>query len=391
MTTPSVERCAKALTSLAGFEAMRKSPPATGGDLAQLATSIGRPLPGDLADWLRQVNGLTQSCLGTGWCLLSTAEIAMHWGFLADPAQALAPLVGHTDHPHRVRMPPDFRTRIPIAADYSGNQLAIDCDPARSEFVGQILYVSRDSDGEVMVIFECFAALLDAIADDITAGRMVSDGGSTQFVPPRGPRRWLFERARAYRLTPWKSDAANERFVASLTQDQRSACYLGQNDLLETDQFGATDIDLVRTVRVQPDMLRLLENPTWLGKLPSLTDLVICGSPPAHAYVTLSKLSLWTLTLQCASPAGYSGFEAMAGNRTLASLSLFNVDQSVCDRVASLNYLQRLWLYGKVDDLSPVASLPMLRSLGVSGNGRPDTAPVWHLSLLREFTLSWHP
>ena len=171
MPHPSILRCAEALTRLLpDFEAMRKAPPASDAVIDALETKLGQPLPADVADWLRVVNGSKDHygfCLSAACDFLSADEIAMYWGFFADPLHSITQTFQHTDHPHRVRAPAAPGTRIPVAhhsalASTAG-WLVIDVAPVHPQHRGQVLFCPRDPERSVFVVFERFTDLLDAV------------------------------------------------------------------------------------------------------------------------------------------------------------------------------------------------------------------------------------
>jgi cell wall assembly regulator SMI1 len=291
MASDPVNRCFNAVQKVVpDFEGMRTLPPASNEQIAALETAIGLTLPSELVAWLKLVNGHHHGfCVSLGWNFLSTDEIAMHWGFFAEPAQAIAPLIQRTDHPHRVKVPSTFTKRIPIASDYSGNLLMIDLDPISAEFLGQIVFVERTADSVSFVVMSSFEALLNTISAQIDTGELALVDGNLVFTNNNaGMLRPWYVLSRGFRYptpsldtalmskaeteSPQVSDSPtagatqtestgsgsvqteptiDERasFVSGLTEAQRSACYVAQNDLLQTDQFGPQDdLDLRFTV-----------------------------------------------------------------------------------------------------------------------------------------------
>jgi cell wall assembly regulator SMI1 len=380
-------QCSQAIKGLLDIEPLRTMAPATDADIAQLQTAIGLTVPPTLDAWLRLINGLYGVCICDGWAFLSTTECAMHWEFFSNPVNAMAPLVEQTDHPQRVRVPANHATRIAVAADYSGNLLVIDMDPVQPEHIGQVLYVTRDPNGGAWVVFDSFDHLLSTVTADIASGNLTIVDGATRFTANRGIMRRLYELGRAYREPAWHPADDAEAFVAALTPEQRSACYVAQNDLLQTDMFPAADLDLVRSIVLTPELCGDVD---WLAGFPALATIRIAGNPTPHTYEVLARLPLVDLNIQATSTDGYVGFEALRAHPTLQVMSAFQANQAVFDVSTTMPHLKRLQMIGsRIDNLSSVSALGKLASLNINDTGTPDPAPAYAHPTLREFALSW--
>ena len=369
---------------------MRKAPPATPAQLAALETAIGRKLPADLAEWIGLINGYHHGvCLSGEWEFLSADEIAMHWGFFADPAQGIAPIVERTEHPHRVRVPADHRTRIPFAHDHTGNVLAIDDDPVQPQHRGQVLCVSRDTDGGAFVIFDSFADLLDAVSNDIATGRLTGTSEGPVYNPGRGRMRPMLEFARAFREPHWAPSDADRAFAAGLTPDQRSMLFVWQNQLLKSADFPVEELDLVRSVVLTPELLAAAD-PAWLKGFPCLDSVRIAGDATPRAFEVLAELRIIYLNLQCTTASGLAGVSTLAGHKTLLTLVASCADQAAFDVFASCPSLVQLWVRGDaINDLSKIVALPALRELSIGDASRPDLSPVWRHPAIDNFSLTW--
>jgi cell wall assembly regulator SMI1 len=382
-----VSRCHAALTrQWPEFTTMAKLPPATDEQLLTLSTAIKHPLPALLADWLRVVNGENIGVvLASGWTFLSTDEVAMHWGFFADARNQMAPAVQFTDHPHRVTMPPDHARRIPVAADYSGNLLVIDSNPADAAMAGQVLLFMRESGNGTHVVFNSFADLLNAVADEIEQGRVETADGGVRFTANTGMLRPWFIRARQFRSVPWAPTAEQHAFVSTLDDGWRSACYLGQNDLLATDPFGADDLDLVRTIVLAPEQMAQAAN---LLSFPYLHSVRIgCDADPV-CFAAMAALDIKSLTITPTSAEGLAGLGAMAGNTTVEQLNVSMVDQASFDAATSMTGLRDLTaIASHVDDISSIERLPTLATFHLSGTGQPDMAPAYNHPTLKHIVL----
>jgi cell wall assembly regulator SMI1 len=389
MKSRSVVACVAAIRKLLpDFDSMKKLEPATDGQLHALETAIGLVLPSELAEWLQLLNGHNHGfCFAIGWSFLSTEEIKMHWGFFADPKAGIAPLLEHTDHPHRVRVPANHKSRIPIAADYSGNLLVIDTEPVDSKFSDQVLFVKRDSEGEAFVVFDSFVDLLDEITAQITVGNICVSDGNIQFRDNPGMLRGWYQRARQFRKQPWSASDSDRALVASLTAEQRSACYQGQNDLLQTEQFAVEDLDLVRSIVVTAGLAR---DPHWLRSFPFLSNLRIDGDGNPTFFAVLADLHLSNVYLQPHTDAGLEGLEALRGNTSIQKVTAFRVDQSGFDILTTLpNLVQLATIASNVHDISGIAQLPRLLSLYVNDSGKVDATPAYQHPTLAEFSLTW--
>jgi cell wall assembly regulator SMI1 len=384
MQNDAVIRCVTAASKmLSDFEAMRKLPPATDAQIASLAASVKQPLPSDLISWLSAVNGHNHAfCLASGWSFLSTVEIAMHWGFFADVSAGIAPSFERTDHPHRVKIPANYKLRIPIAADYAGNLLVIDNDPVATEYAGQILFVLRADISETFVVFNTFIEMLDSISTKIENSDILFRDGDLAFVNNHGCLLPFYELGRPFRLPRWQPRATDESFVASLSPAQRSACYLGQNDLLQTEMFSASDIDLVRSIVVDSG---LLETADWLAGFPFLSIIRINGNATSAAFHVLAQLPIVSLTVAATTNEGYAGSEVLAASRTLQVATLFKAEQDVFEVLTSIPTLRR------INDLRTIDRLPRLQFLTVHGSGTPDVGPAYVHPTLADFSLSWRP
>jgi cell wall assembly regulator SMI1 len=406
MAIDSATRCFAALQKVVpDFEGMRKLPPATDAQIGGVEAAIGLTLPPELAAWLKLLNGHHHGfCLDQEWSFLSTDEIVMHWGFFSEPAQAIAPTIERTDHPHRVKVPANHAKRIPIAADYPGNLLVIDLDPASPEFRGQIVFVERDSDSDSFVVMPTFTALLDAMTKQVDSGELSLVDGNIVFSPNQGPLRTWYERSRAFRLphphetsphdnasadglTTSSATAHQIAFVAGLSQAQRSACYLGQNQLLQTDQFSAEDLDLVRSIVLSSE---LAADPAWLQEFPFLRSLRLDGDATPAFFELLGHLAISDLYLAPHTDSGLNGIDALRGNQTIEKFTSFRADQHAFEVAASCSSIVALTMTGSnITDLSSIAKLPKLRTLSINDIGQPDPTPAYQHPTLKEFSLTW--
>jgi cell wall assembly regulator SMI1 len=384
----AVTRCATALRrQWPEFDTMVKLPPATDEQLAALSTAIGQTLPPVLDAWLRVVNGENIGVVfAAGWTLLSTDEIAMHWGFFANDANQIAPLVQYTDHPHRVVAPGSFARRIPIAADYSGNLLVIDFDPANAAFSGQILLVVRDATGGLHVVFDGFESLLDALSTEIEQGRVDSGDGGVRFTASSGMLRPWHVRARAFREVEWAPSAEQRAFTDVLDAGWRSACYQGQNDLLGTEVFGADDLDLIRTIDLSPELLAQCEH---LASFPYLRHVRVNGNATPALFATLAELPIRSLAVIATTPGGLYGMGVMARNVSVAQLTLAQADQAAFDAAATMaGLIELIAINAHVMDVAAVAQLTELVAIQISGTGTPDLSPIYQHPRLRRVSFS---
>jgi cell wall assembly regulator SMI1 len=385
----SVSKCYAAVRSrIADLEAMQKLPPATDAQIVALEKTIGLHLPLALTDWLKRLNGNHHGfCLSAGWSFLSTDEITMHWRFFSDEKQGIAPIVEHTDHPDRVKVPANHKTRIPIAADYSGNLLVIDTDPVSAEFFGQVLFILRDSHGASFVVFNSFNEMLEALAQQLARKDIALLDGNIRFAKNDGMLRPWYVRARPFRNPPWIVTEEVTSFVAALTPQQRNACYAAQNDLLQTESFGPHDLDLIRSIVVNKE---LAENPNWLLQLSFLQDVrVDCDATPS-LFSVLAKLKITKLYLQPATPNGLTGIDRLRAHSTIKTMSAMRVDQTAFDIMTTMPSLIQLHaIASEVNNISSIKNAPQLRTLYINDVGQPDVSPAYMHPSLKEFSLTW--
>jgi cell wall assembly regulator SMI1 len=398
MAPESINRCFVAVQKVVpDFEGMRKLPPATDEQISSLERIMGLTLPPEFVAWLKLVNGHNHSlCIAPGWNFLSTDEIAMHWGFFTDPAQGIAPSIERTDHPHRMKIPANFAKRIPILADYSGNLLAIDTDPVSPEFNGQIVFVKRDADSDSFVVMPNFETLLDAVSAQVDKGELSLVDGNIVFASNAGMLRPWYVLSRTFRADSGsmsnpgeveQSASARAGFVAGLTDIQRSACYMGQNELLQTEQFGPEDLDLVRSIVLTTD---LVASPDWLEGFPFLHSIRVDGDATPAFFAVLARLAISDLYLQPHTDNGLPGIEALRGNRTLTKLTAMRADQGAFDVFTTCTLVISLAMIGStINDLSSIANLPKLTTLYINDKGAPDPTPAYEHPTIKEFSLTW--
>jgi cell wall assembly regulator SMI1 len=365
---------------------IRKKPPATDAELAALTSTLGHSLPPLLRDWLCAINGENAGIVfATGWTFLCTDEIAMHHGFFADPDAALAPTSPFTPHHHRVRMPPSYREYTPFAADYLGNLLVIDHDPADPTYAGQVLFVSREQLG-IHVVFPTFDALLTELRDSIANGNVTAADGVVRLSGPGGALRpWLI-RARPFAARPWQPSAADRAGVAAMSAQWRSAAYVGQNDLLQTDAFTAQDLDLVYAVKLAPELLADIGT---LGLFPNLSAVGIDADATPEALGAIANHQLRTLSVAATSAEGLRGIEAFgATHPTLTTLWVSSADQEAFDRICTIATLRDVTLSGSaIHDLSRLGNLEQLVKLNIHGTGLPDLSPAYAHPTLRDLSV----
>jgi cell wall assembly regulator SMI1 len=389
MSANTITKCVAAVQAVVpDFDGMKKLSPATDEQIASLQLAIGMKLPADLIEWLKVLNGHNHDfVLSTGWTFLSTDEIKMHWEFFADPKAGIAPLIEHSEHMHRVKVPADHKTRIPFAADYAGNLLVIDMDPAAPQFAEQVLFVKRDAQGDAFVVFERFVELLDCITQQVTDGAIALVDGNIVFRNNPAMLRDWYIRARQFRNLPWSLTDDARAFAAALTAEQRSACYTGQNDLLQTEQFPAEDLDLVRSIVVNKE---LVTNADWLKHFPFLTDIRMDGDGNPAFFAVLAKLRLASMYLQPHTDDGLAGIEALVGNTTIVKMTAMRAEQATFDVFVTMPGLVQLSAIGsRVHDISGIAHLPKLRSLYINDIGQVDAGPAYQHPTLAEFSLTW--